>query len=98
LDWAAGHKDKALEYGKDIWMKHTLPTTHVLYLGIQVKKAKLDAAGATKEGNANIAEVLNQVTMMLGHEIFDPESVSGYSWITLSLLPGARSPRRPEIG
>lgn len=22
---AAGHKDKALEYGKDIWMKYTLP-------------------------------------------------------------------------
>ena len=22
---AAGHKDKALEYGKDIWMKHALP-------------------------------------------------------------------------
>jgi len=54
----AGHKDKALEYGKDIWMKHTLPTTHVLYFGIQVKKAKLDAAGTTKEGNANVAEVL----------------------------------------
>jgi hypothetical protein len=26
-----------------------------------------------KPGNANIAEILNQVTMMLGHEIFDPE-------------------------
>jgi hypothetical protein len=22
----AGHKDKALEYGKDVWMKYTLPT------------------------------------------------------------------------
>jgi hypothetical protein len=30
----AGHKDKALEYGKDLWMKYTLPTTHVLYFGI----------------------------------------------------------------
>jgi len=69
----AGHKDKALEYGKDIWMKHTLPTMHVLYFGIQAKKGKLDAAGASKAGNANIAELLNQVTMMLGHEIFDPE-------------------------
>lgn len=26
---AAGHKDKALEYGKDVWMKYTLPTQHV---------------------------------------------------------------------
>ena len=70
---AAGHKDKALEYGKDIWMRHVLPTQHVLYFGIQVKKGKLDSAGATKSSNANVAEIHNQVTMMLGHEIFDPE-------------------------
>lgn len=70
---AAGHKDKALEYGKDVWMRYTLPTQHVLYFGIQVKKGKLDAAGETKGTNANIAEVHNQATMMLGHEIFDPE-------------------------
>jgi hypothetical protein len=67
---AAGHKDKALEYGKDIWMKFTLPTQHVLYFGIQVKRGKLDASGTS---TANVAEILNQVTMMLGHEIFDPE-------------------------
>jgi hypothetical protein len=71
---AAGHKDKALEYGKDIWMKYTLPTLHVLYFGIQVKKGKLDAAGVSKADNVNIAEIHNQVTMMLGHEIFDPET------------------------
>jgi hypothetical protein len=70
---AAGHKDKALEYGKDVWMKYTLPTLHVLYFGIQAKKGKLDAAGVGKEGSNNIAEILNQVTMMLGHEVFDPE-------------------------
>lgn len=68
---AAGHKDKALEYGKDIWMKYTLPTQHVLYFGIQAKKGKLDAAGASK--NVNMAEIHNQTLMMLGHEIFDPE-------------------------
>lgn len=66
----AGHKDKALEYGKDIWMKFTLPTLHVLYFGIQAKKGKLDSAGAS---NRNVAEIHNQVNMMLGHEIFDPE-------------------------
>lgn len=70
---AAGHKDKALEYGKDIWMKYTLPTQHILYFGIQAKKDKLDASGMTKSGNANIAEIYNQVVMMLGHEVFDPE-------------------------
>lgn len=70
---AAGHKDKALEYGKDIWMRYTLPTQHVLYFGIQAKKGKLDASGVTKTGNANMAEIYNQVLMMLAHEIFDPE-------------------------
>lgn len=69
----AGHKDKSLEYGKDIWMKFMLPTQHWLYFGVQVKKGKLDSSGMTKGGNANIAEVHNQVLMMLAHEIFDPE-------------------------
>lgn len=71
---AAGHKDKALEYGKDVWMKYTLPTLHVLYFGIQVKKGKLDASGVSKGGSSNVAEIHNQANMMLGHEIFDPET------------------------
>ncbi len=70
---AAGHKDKALEYGKDVWMKYTLPTQHVLYFGLQAKKGKLDAAGTSKSANTNVAEIHNQALMMLGHEIFDPE-------------------------
>lgn len=69
----AGHRDKALEYGKDVWMKYTLPTQHVLYFGIQAKKGKLDAAGMTRGSNANIAEIRNQALMMLDHVIFDPE-------------------------
>ena len=71
---AAGHKDKSLEYGKDIWMRYTLPTLHLLYFGLQVKRDKLDAAGMSKNGSANVAEIHNQVSMMLGHEIFDPET------------------------
>jgi hypothetical protein len=70
---AAGHKDKALEYGKDLWMKYTLPTLHVLYFGIQVKKGKLDSAGMSKEGSRNVAEIHQQALMMLGHDIFDQE-------------------------
>lgn len=66
-----GHTDRALEYGKDLWMKFTLPTQHVLYFGIQAKKGRIDTAGATKSGSANVAEIHNQITMMLGHEIFD---------------------------
>ncbi|MBB3641332.1 hypothetical protein [Variovorax atrisoli] len=71
---SAGHKDKALEYGKDVWMRFVLPTQHVLYFGLQAKKGKLDAAGMTTGSNANIAEIHNQALMMLGHEIFDPET------------------------
>lgn len=71
---AAGHKDKSLEYGKDIWMRYTLPSLHVLYFGIQVKKGKLDASGNSRGSNTNIAEIYNQVLMMLGNEIFDPET------------------------
>jgi hypothetical protein len=71
---AAGHKDKSLEYGKDIWMRYTLPTQHLLYFGIQAKKGKIDASGVTKAGNANVAELHNQALMMLAHEIFDPET------------------------
>ncbi|MBN6740433.1 hypothetical protein JKG47_07810 [Acidithiobacillus sp. MC6.1] len=71
---APGHKDKALEYGKDVWMRFILPTQHVLYFGIQVKKGKIDAAGSSKGSNSNVAEIHNQLLMMLGHEIFDPET------------------------
>ena len=71
---SAGHKDKALEYGKDVWMRFVLPTQHVLYFGLQAKKGKLDSAGMTHGSNANVAEIYNQVLMMLGHEIFDAET------------------------
>ncbi len=71
---ATGHKDKALEYGNDLWMRYQLPTQHFLYFGLQAKKGKLDAAGRTRADNANMAEIHNQVLMMLAHEIFDPET------------------------
>jgi len=68
----AGHRDKAREYGKDIWMKYQLPTMHFLYFGVQVKRTKIDSAG--KSRNENVAEIFNQVTMMLGHPIWNPET------------------------
>ena len=67
----AGHTDKSLEYGNDIWMKFRLPTQHDLYFGIQVKKGKIHSSGRSNE--ANIAGLLSQIQMMLGHLIFDPE-------------------------
>ncbi len=71
---SAGHKDKSLEYGKDIWMRYTLPTQHLIYFGIQVKRGKIDAAGQSRNGSRNVAEIHQQALMMLGHEIFDPEA------------------------
>lgn len=68
---STGHKDKALEYGKDVWMKYQLPTLHYIYFGMQVKKTKIDSSG---RGGGNIGEILNQITMMLDHPIWDPES------------------------
>ena len=67
----AGHQDKAMEFGKDLWMKYCLPTGHWLYFGLQVKRGKLDAAARSR--NQNIADVHRQVTMMLGHAVFDPD-------------------------
>lgn len=55
------HKDKALEHGKNAWMKSILPTRQVLYFGIQAKTGKLDAFGVTKADNANATELCNQV-------------------------------------
>lgn len=69
-----GHRDKALEYGKDLWMRFTIPTGNRLYFGVQAKRGIIDAAGKGREGHANVAELLNQVTMMLGHAIFDPDT------------------------
>ena len=81
---AAGHKDKALEYGKDIWMKYTLPTMHTLYFGIQAKKDKLDAAGDSKGSNKNIAEIHQQALMMLGMRFSIPRQTAVSWWITPS--------------
>jgi len=75
-----------------VWMYLTLPTLHRLYFGIQVKKGKLDAAGTTKGSNANVAEVYNQVLMMLGHEIFDPEIGKRVLVDHAYIVAGGRSP------
>lgn len=66
-------RGEELEYGKDVWMRYTLPTQHNLYFGVQAKKGKIDWWCVTRAGNANVAELHNQALMMLAHEIFDPE-------------------------
>lgn len=68
----SGHRDKALEFGKDLWMKYQLPTGHQIYFGVQAKRNKLDAAA--KSNNENIAEVLTQIRMMLDHPVWDPDT------------------------
>lgn len=67
----AGHREKILEYGKDLWMKFQLPTGHWLYFCAQIKREKIDAGG-TSSGNA--ANVLTQVRMAIDHPIFDPDA------------------------
>lgn len=70
----AGHRDKSLEYGKDLWMKFRLPTEHVLYFGAQVKKGRIHSAASQPEGN--VASILSQLEMMFRHEVFDAETNS----------------------
>jgi hypothetical protein len=67
-----GHKDKSLEFGKDLWMKYQLPTSHYLYFCAQVKKDKIDSNNAS--GVKNVSSILNQARMAIDHPIFDPES------------------------
>jgi hypothetical protein len=69
---ATGHKDKLLEYGKDLWMKFQLPTGHWLYFCAQVKKDKIDSKNDGRD--KNVAAVLNQARMAIDHPIFDPET------------------------
>jgi hypothetical protein len=67
-----GHKEKALEFGKDLWMKFQLPTSHWLYFCAQVKRDKIDSSGTG--GSNNVATVLTQARMAIDHPIFDPEA------------------------
>ncbi|MFL6449593.1 MAG: hypothetical protein ACJ746_18215 [Bryobacteraceae bacterium] len=67
-----GHKDKTLEFGKDLWLKYQLPTTHWIYFCAQVKKDKIDSNNAS--GVKNVSNVLTQARMALDHPIFDPEA------------------------
>jgi hypothetical protein len=67
----AGHKEKTLEFGKDLWMKYQLPTGHWLYFCAQIKRTKIGAGGASAN---NAANVLTQVRMAIDHPIFDPDA------------------------
>lgn len=67
----ARHREKVLEYGKDLWMKYQLPTGHWIYFCAQVKRDKIDAA---RGSTGNVATILNQVRMAIEHPIFDPDA------------------------
>jgi len=68
----SGHAEKTLEFGKDLWMKYQLPTSHWIYFCAQIKKDKIDSSGAG--GSKNVATVLAQARMAIDHPIFDPEA------------------------
>jgi hypothetical protein len=69
---AAGNTEKTLEFGKDLWMKYQLPTSHWLYFCVQVKRDKIDSTGSS--GGKNVGTILNQARMAIDHPIFDPEA------------------------
>ena len=69
---ASGHTEKTLEFGKDMWMKYQLPTSHWLYSCVQVKRDKIDATGTS--GGKNVGTILSQARMAIDHPIFDPEA------------------------
>ena len=66
-----GHKDKRLEFGKDLWMKYQLPTGHWIYFCAQVKKDKIDSNNAS--GAKNVSNVLTQARMAMSHPLLDTE-------------------------
>lgn len=68
----AGHRDKSLEFGKDLWMKLRLPFGTWIYFAAQVKRDRIDAAGSGR--GSNVATVLDQVRMMIDHPIFDQDT------------------------
>lgn len=68
----AQHKEKILEFGKDLWMKYQLPTGHWLYFCAVIKRDKIDSAA--RVGNSNVASVLTQARMAIDHPIFDPDT------------------------
>lgn len=67
-----GHRDRSLEFGKDLWMKYQLPTGHYIYFGAQVKREKIDAAAS--DLTKNISAIIAQAEMMLDSPVFDPEN------------------------
>lgn len=70
----AGHKDKHLEFGKDVWMVYDLPTQHKLFVGVQVKVGRIHSSGS--ELDKNIGGILSQLLMMLFYPVFDTQTNS----------------------
>lgn len=67
----SGHRDKTLEFGKDLWMKFRLPTGHWIYFCAQIKRDKIDSSASG--ANNNVANILTQIEMALAHPVFDPD-------------------------
>lgn len=71
---AKGHRDKSLEYGKDLWMKFAIPSEHMLYFGAQVKIGRIHAAAG--KSTENISSILAQLRMIFDNPVFDPHTNS----------------------
>jgi hypothetical protein len=73
-----GHKEKNLEFGKDLWMKYQLPTSHWLYFCARVKKDKIDSNNAS--GSKNVSNVLTQARMAIDHPIARAKANNPFSF------------------
>jgi hypothetical protein len=81
----SGHSEKTLEFGKDLWMKYQLPTSHWIYFCAQIKKGKIDSSGAG--GSKNVRKVLlDHVFLISAGEI----TRAARTWLVEQLDQGQR--------
>lgn len=86
---AAGHRDKALKNGKDIWMRYTLPTQHFLYrYTFIVAGGEITKAAHKWLGNALDAAKRSQIIFMDRDDILNQFVVTNLP-LPVGVLPGA---------
>ena len=65
------HSERIMEYGKDLYFKHVLPSGHTLYFVGQAKRDKIRSS--VRRGSEQIQEVLGQLNTALNSEVFDAD-------------------------
>jgi hypothetical protein len=78
----SGHTEKALEFGKDLWMKYQLPTSHWIYFCAQIKRDKIDASGAGEITTSPRCSIRREWRSIIRSSI--PTQTGRYCWITFT--------------